>query len=135
VPGAWFVVKPGVLAIATKTGVVPERVSAELLKRCCAGTMQLWIVADDTGVCGFFITEIVREEILGTSSLNVYLLYLYKSVSKEIIREGTEVVNAFAKGNKCTWITFTTDTPDVVMIIGKWWPGWELRPSMRRVVE
>ena len=135
VPEVWVVARPGVMAIASKAGASPEGVSAELLKRCCAGVMQLWLVADEAGVCGFFITELVNEGIMKTKALNIFLLYLYKPISKEIIEEGTQVINSFAKGNGCGWITFTTDTTDVVVLIGKWWPGWELRPSLRRVVE
>lgn len=135
VPEAWFIAKPGIITTANKFGVRAEQASAELLKRCCAGTMQLWIVADGDGVAGFFITEISLNEISSERALNIYILVLYKNAPPEIIEEGKTAINTFARGNKCSLITFTTYTPQMATLAEKWWPGWKVLPTLRRTVQ
>ena len=134
VPECWDVAKPGVHAIARKNSLPVDKLSVELFKRCCAGVMQLWLLVDGDGVIGFLITELSTDNILETRALNIYLLYAYRAIPKEVVEEGKAALNAFAKANSCIWITFTTDTPDVITVVSKWWPGWELRPALRRAV-
>lgn len=137
VPHLWTLVKPGVVNTISRISTSPDKATAEILKRCCAGAMQLWLIGDveNEDFSGFFLTELSSDLISGGKSLHIYMFYLFKSLTPELIKEGQEALTTFAREYGCAWITFLSEEINMAAAAEKWWPGWDIRPFARRSVE
>ncbi len=112
ISGMWDLIKTGVLDFGAKHFPGNWELSNNIFQRCLAGTIQAWLCSDVEGeevtFKGFFLTSIETDNLDGSRTLALILTYAYKRPSKELLAEGKEVVNAFAKANFCKNVTIIT---------------------------
>jgi len=127
VSGFWNLIKTGVIDIGNRMTPGNWNIANNVFNRCLAGLMQIWLCSEELegkpNFVGFFITAIETDKIDDSRNLNISYTYAFKTVSDELIKEAVEVVNKYAKEDKCNNITFVSLNSKVDIMAEKAWPG------------
>jgi hypothetical protein len=100
------------------TEATPENVQNIMLS-LMAESMQCWLLFDEE-IHGYVVTTIAADTITREKTLNIYTLFLYKSLGNtRVWKDCVYELNKFAKANGCKAITAYTVNEKVASIANK----------------
>ena len=112
VSGLWSVIKTGIVDIGAKEFPGDWELSNNLFQRCLAGTVQVWLGAEEgtpkAVFKGFWLTAVETDNLNGDRTLALLMIYFYKEPSLELLKEGVAAVREYARSNTCRNITLIT---------------------------
>lgn len=116
----WDSIRYGVIhSIAPIIEPTPENMQ-DVLCQLLRQDMQCWCVyGEDKKIYGYIITSIVIEPNTLFRSLSIYSVFLYEKANPEMWADGMELIERFAKANKCTRVTAFTNNPSILSIAEK----------------
>jgi hypothetical protein len=117
----WDMIRYGILSTSTPIMATTPEGIRNILKNLLNGSVQCWGVISQSELggeqmAGFALTTITLDYISENRFLNIYDLFFINAPKEEIIQEGFNAIEEFAKANKCNKITAYTTVPAILSI-------------------
>lgn len=73
----------------------------KVLEALLSGLIQCWLITDDMGIIGFATTQIGLQEPEGKKILIIRDLYSLNGIPDEVLVDGENTLEDYARANKC----------------------------------
>jgi len=88
-----------------------------VLMNLLIGKAQCWAIVnpdEEDSLYGFALTSVSVDDISGNRFLNIYDLFSFKPLQKNMLEEGISALTEFAKANECKKMSAYTMVPSIV---------------------
>jgi hypothetical protein len=100
----WDYIRAGILSTPTPMMDLTPDAIRNILRSLLIGELQCWAIVSDNEVYGYVLTNIAEDHISKSRFLNIYDVYAFKHMDKEMMTTAFSALNEFAKGNNCSRI-------------------------------
>lgn len=118
ISNVWEYIRLGILNTPSPLMDVSPESIRNILRSLLIGEMQCWLaikkIDGKDEVFGYILTSIYTDIISKTRLLNIYDIYAFRTIDKEIITAGLSAINGFAKANNCKKLTAYSDIGKII---------------------